>query len=69
VSNLFWAGRDTSDAHDALGATRVMRTCGMMGEVVGMAAAVCKTHECDPRDVYRVYLAELKARMSKGAGK
>jgi len=69
VSNLFMAGRDISVAHDALGATRVMRTCGMMGEVVGMAAATCKTNLCTPRDVYVTYLSDLKAQMAKGAGK
>ena len=69
VGNLFMAGRDISVAHDALGATRVMRTCGMMGEVVGMAAAICKTHDCTPRDVYRVHLGELREKMDKGVGR
>ncbi|MBO7654239.1 MAG: FAD-dependent oxidoreductase, partial [Kiritimatiellae bacterium] len=41
VSNLFMAGRNISVTHVALGTVRVMRTTGMMGEVVGMAAAVC----------------------------
>lgn len=69
VSNLFMAGRDISVTHDALGAVRVMRTCGMMGEVVGLAAAVCKRHECSPRAVYEEHLAELKALMERGASK
>jgi hypothetical protein len=68
VSNLFMAGRDISVSHDGLGAVRVMRTCGMMGEVVGMAAAVCKTHQCTPRDVYQQHWNELKALMQAGAG-
>jgi hypothetical protein len=37
---MFMAGRDISVSHIALGSVRVMRTCGMMGEVVGMAASV-----------------------------
>jgi hypothetical protein len=45
-----------------------MRTTGMMGEVVGMAAAVCKKHGCDPRDVYTTHFGELKALMEKGVG-
>ena len=66
VSNLFMAGRDISVTHIALGTIRVMRTGGMMGEVVGMAASICKKHDCDPRDVYASHLDELKALMRKG---
>ncbi len=40
----------------------------MMGEVVGMAAAICAKHGCDPRAVYTDYLDELKALMTKGVG-
>ena len=46
------AGRDISVTHEALGPVRVMRTCGCMGEVVGMAASLCKKHDCTPRGVY-----------------
>jgi FAD-dependent oxidoreductase family protein len=69
IENLFMAGRDISVTHEALGAVRVMRTCGMMGEVVGMAAAVCKAHECEPRQVYESHLEQLKVLMTRGAGK
>ena len=68
VPNLWMAGRDISVTHQALGAVRVMRTCGCMGEIVGMAAAVCKEHDADPREVYEKYLPALKALMKKGAG-
>jgi hypothetical protein len=40
----------------------------MMGEVVGMAASVCKKHACSPRDVYAGHLDELKALMTRGVG-
>jgi len=63
IPNLFMAGRDISVTHEALGSVRVMRTCGMMGEVVGMAAAVCKKHKVVPRQVYSKYLDELKGFM------
>ncbi len=59
ISNLFMAGRNISVTHEALGTTRVMKTCGMMGEVVGRAASICVFHECSPREVYDRYLAEL----------
>ena len=68
VENLFLSGRSISTTHVALGTTRVMRTGGMLGEVVGMAAAICKRHNCLPRDVYTTHLDELKALMEKGVG-
>ena len=67
VGNLFMAGRNISVTHVALGTTRVMRTCGMAGEVVGLAASVCNRHGALPRDVYRYYLNELQELMRKGA--
>lgn len=66
VDNLFMAGRDISVTHVALGSVRVMRTGGMMGEVVGMAAGICRKHSASPRDVYEKYLDELKGLMSEG---
>ena len=68
VANLFMAGRNISVTHVALGTVRVMRTTGMMGEVVGMAAAVCKRRNCRPRGVYAEHFDELKSLMAKGAG-
>ena len=68
VPNLFMAGRDISVTHIALGTTRLMRTHGMMGEVVGMAAAVCKKHDCSPRDIYKMHLDELRCLMMRGVG-
>ena len=69
IDNLFMAGRNISQTHVALGTTRVMRTTGMMGEVVGMAASLCYKYSCSPRDVYRYHLDDLKPLMKKGAGK
>ena len=69
VSNLFMAGRSISATHVALGSTGAMRTCGMTGEVVGMAAGLCKKNGCEPRDIYAGHLDDLKALMAKGAGR
>ena len=69
VPNLFMAGRDISVTHEALGTTRVQRTTGMMGEIVGMAVSLCKKHNTDPRGVYAEHLDELKKLMAKGVGK
>ena len=59
IPNLFMAGRNVSVTHEALGTVRVMRTCGMMGEVVGRAAALAVKHGTTPRGVYENHLDEL----------
>ena len=68
IPNLFMAGRDVSVTHVALASVRVMRTCAMMGEVVGLAAKVCHDHACRPRDVYPAHFQDLQALMEAGAG-
>lgn len=69
VNNLFMAGRNISVTHIGLGTVRVMRTTGMMGEVVGLAASLCARHKALPRDIYTTHLDKLKSLMEKGAGK
>lgn len=59
IDNLFMAGRNISVTHQALGTTRVMKTCGMMGEVVGRAASICAKYQCSPREIYTKHLNEL----------
>lgn len=56
-------GRNISVTHDALGAARVMRTCGMMGEVVGYAAKICREQQENPRGVYTSHLPLLLSRL------
>lgn len=65
VPNLFTAGRNISVTREALGTIRVMKTIGMMGVVVGKAAAICQLKGTDPRGVYEEYLPELKFMMSQ----
>lgn len=69
INNLFMAGRNISVTHVALGTVRVMRTTGMMGEVVGMAASVAAKNKTTPRGVYQEHLDELQRLMTKGASK
>jgi hypothetical protein len=59
IDNLFMAGRDISVSHEALGTVRVMRTIGMMGEVVGRAAYLAIKGNTTPRGVYEHHLTEL----------
>lgn len=69
IDNLFMAGRNISVTHVALGTVRVMRTTGMMGEVVGMAASLCKKYNVMPRGIYHYHLNDLKMLMKEGVGK
>ena len=69
IENLFMAGRNISVTHVAYGTIRVQRTTAMMGEVVGMAASICKKHNANPRQVYLSYLDELKKLMNAGIAK
>ena len=66
IENMFMAGRNISVTHVALGTVRVMRTTGILGEVVGMAASFCKKHEVYPRAIFPTYFEELKKLMAQG---
>lgn len=59
ITNLFMAGRNISVTKTGLGPVRVMRTCGMMGEVVGKAASICVTSNVGPKQVYEKHLDKL----------
>ncbi len=65
VDNLFMAGRNISVDRYALGSTRVMKTCGMFGEVVGKAACLALRHHTTPRGVHDQYLDFLKELMTQ----
>jgi len=70
IENLFMAGRNVSVTHEALGTVRVMKTGGMIGEVVGKAASICLKNDCTPRAVYERYLEELKGLLAlRGAAR
>jgi hypothetical protein len=66
IGNLFMAGRNISVTHVVFGSIRVQLTTAMMGEVVGMAASVCKKYNILPREVYPEHLDDLKALMKTG---
>jgi hypothetical protein len=51
VSNLFLAGRDISTTHVAHGTTRVMKTCAVIGEAAGNAAALSLERGQTPREL------------------
>ena len=68
IENLMMAGRDISVSHVALGTIRLMRTGGMMGEVIGMAASVSKQKNATPREIYQKHFADLEQLMLTGVG-
>nr|WP_262264575.1 FAD-dependent oxidoreductase [Pantoea dispersa] len=51
LDNLLLTGRLISATHVAFGSARVMCTCGVLGEVVGRAAALCQQHNQTPRQL------------------
>ena len=65
IKNLFMAGRCISVTKSGLGPVRVMKTCAMMGEVVGKAASICIKKNVSPREVYSKHLTKLQALLSK----
>ncbi|MGE5608525.1 MAG: FAD-dependent oxidoreductase [Bacillota bacterium] len=62
IENLFFAGRNISTTHVAFGSTRVMATCAIGGEAVGVAAAHCLKHQLIPNALAadKNHLHELK---------
>lgn len=68
IDNLFMAGRNISASHIGLGAIRIMGTCALMGEAVGVASAITKERNCSPREVYTNFLEELQQRLLKEDG-
>ena len=65
VPNLFMAGRNVSVTHEALGTVRVMKTGGMIGEVVGKAASIAIKNQCTPREIFERYYPELQELMKQ----
>ncbi|HUV06772.1 MAG TPA: FAD-dependent oxidoreductase [Spirochaetia bacterium] len=65
IGNLMMAGRDISVTHVALGSTRLMATCAVIGEAVGLAAFLCKKYGCRPKDLYPKHVRELQQQLLK----
>lgn len=59
IKNLFFAGRNISATHMATSSARVMGTCSVLGQAVGVAAALCKKYGVLPRAINE-YINELQ---------
>lgn len=51
IENLMFAGRNISATHIGFSTTRVMGTCGVMGQAIGTAAVVAVKYGLTPREV------------------
>ncbi len=68
VRNLLMAGRPISTTYVAFGSTRVLRTGANVGQGVGLAAALCRKHHCDPRTLARDHADELRQTLLRQDG-
>ncbi|MBR4761439.1 MAG: FAD-dependent oxidoreductase, partial [Clostridia bacterium] len=62
IENLMFAGRNISASHLAFATTRVMATCGVIGQAVGTAAALAVEKGILPRAVGKC-ISELQERL------
>jgi len=60
IENLFFAGRNISGTHAAMSATRVMATCAIIGQAVGIAASIAVNKDLTPRGVYKKEIKNLQ---------
>ncbi len=60
IENLMFAGRNISATHVAFSTTRVMGTCGVMGQAIGTAAAVAVAGGFSPREACRAEIGEIQ---------
>ncbi len=65
IANLFMAGRNISVSHVALGSTRLMATCAMIGQAVGTAAAFCVQKDVEPRQLGQKYVKDVQQQLLK----
>ena len=65
IANLMMAGRDISATQIALGTTRLMATCAVIGQAVGTAAHLCTKHRLAPRELHPARIKELQQLLLK----
>ena len=65
IRNLLMAGRNISVTHVALGSTRVMATCAVIGQAAGTAASLCVKYGLTPRELGQKKIVELQQQLLK----
>lgn len=63
ITNLFMAGKDISCTHVAMASVRVENTVAQMGQVVGLAAALCVMNAWTPRKLGESHFKVLARRL------
>lgn len=63
VENLFFAGRNISMTHTAMSSVRVMATCALLGQAVGVAASLCTRFCLTPNGVAKEKIALLQEKL------
>jgi hypothetical protein len=61
------AGRDISTTRLGLASTRIIGCCAIGGEAVGIAAAMCRKYDCEPRAL-APHIKELQQKILKEDG-
>ena len=60
IENLMFAGRNISTTHTANSSTRVMATCGVLGQAVGTAAALACRLGISPAQIWPAHVHTLQ---------
>lgn len=65
IANLFFAGRDASVTHIALGSVRVQGTLATLGQAAGAAARLCLELGVSPRELGQNHIRQLQQLLLK----
>lgn len=66
IDNLFYVGRIISTTHVAFGSSRVMATCALGAQAVGMAAVICKKNKLLPQQLIQgPWIRQLQDELNK----
>ena len=60
IKNLMFAGRNISASHAAMSSTRVIGTCSILGQAVGLACSIAIKNNTNPRGVYENHIKQLQ---------
>jgi hypothetical protein len=60
IQNLLTAGRPIGASYVAFASSRVLPTGAIVGQGVGVAAALCTRHKCEPKDVVANHAFEMQ---------
>lgn len=62
IPNLYIGGRIISASHMAFGSTRVMATCGVIGQAIGTSISYALKHDVNPRETLP-YIPEIQQKL------